>query len=125
MRVTTCPAARAIISTPQGGRDLEEVQEHPYFGGLSWDDVLSKRVAPEFKPTVTDETDTSNFDHLYTRDKQLESICLPGKDDLSGGGGGGGAEVEANVFDGFTYTESGTMMDGAAAMADDGLDTPR
>ena len=112
-----------------GPTDAEEIRSHPYFGAegeapLDWDRLLAKEIPPGFSPTVASETDTSNFDHLYTRDKHLESVHLPDSSDLQGGGD--------TTFEGFTYHEAGTMAAGSGSLGggatprldslDDGLD---
>lgn len=100
-----------------GPDDSMEIRQHPYFAGddaLDWDAVLRKEVEPGYAPTVSDELDTTNFDHLFTRDKHLESVHLPGKDEV-------GKAAGDDVFDGFTYME-GTMMSGGGSPRLDGLD---
>ena len=103
-----------------GPTDAEEIRSHPYFGAegeapLDWDRLLAKEIPPGFSPTVASETDTSNFDHLYTRDKHLESVHLPDSSDLQGGGD--------TTFEGFTYHEAGTMAAGSGSLG--GGATPR
>ena len=82
-----------------GPADAEAIKEHPFFDDLDWDLVLAKKVMPGYRPEVKDETDTSNFEHMCTRDTKLESVHLPQKQDLAADGGD-------NVFEGFTFTES-------------------
>lgn len=88
-----------------------QIQQHPYFAGddaLDWDAVLRKEVDPGYAPNVSGELDTTNFDHQFTRDKHLESVHLPGKDEVGKPSGDG-------EFEGFTYMEGGTMMSGGAS----------
>ena len=131
-----------------GPEDSEAVKSHPFFADINWDDVLHKRVLSSFRPvsvatprhprsylrlspsfahclfvgswrdaqTVSSETDTSNFDHLYTREQNLESVHLPEAGEV---GPGGAAAAGDNVFEGFTYTESGAMGSPRDAVLDD------
>jgi hypothetical protein len=39
---------------------------HAFFKDISWDDIYHKRVEPPFKPSITNPTDTSNFDQEFT-----------------------------------------------------------
>jgi hypothetical protein len=99
------------IKISTGPDDALEIQQHPYYAGedaLDWDAVLRKEVEPGYAPSVSGELDTTNFDHLFTRDKQLESVHLPDSDEVGQPSGDG-------VFDGFTYMEAGTMMSGGAS----------
>lgn len=47
-------------------RDYEELKEHPFFKEYDWDAILAKRVEPQWKPILHNETDTSNFDSAFT-----------------------------------------------------------
>lgn len=39
---------------------------HAFFSNINWDDIYYKRIEPPFKPTITNATDTSNFDTEFT-----------------------------------------------------------
>ncbi|BFZ62958.1 Serine/threonine-protein kinase [Saitoella coloradoensis] len=47
-------------------RDAAELKEHPFFDNIDWNAMLRKEVPPPFKPTLTSELDTSNFDPEFT-----------------------------------------------------------
>lgn len=49
-----------------GSTDAQEVMNHPYFLGINWYDLYHKRVPVPYKPTISNEADTSNFDPEYT-----------------------------------------------------------
>jgi serine/threonine protein kinase len=57
------------------------VMQHPYFEGISWDDVAEKKIEPSFIPVRNDESNLSNFDPEFTKDQgslpQFESQALP------------------------------------------------
>ncbi|XP_065052422.1 RAC-gamma serine/threonine-protein kinase-like [Rhopilema esculentum] len=49
-----------------GSRDAYEVMEHPFFHGISWDDVYNRKLRPPFKPEIKGESDVGNFDPEFT-----------------------------------------------------------
>lgn len=61
--------ARLLEKKPHArlGGKADELMAHPVFSGVSWDDVLAKRIQPAFRPFVASETDSSNFDPEFTR----------------------------------------------------------
>lgn len=65
---------RLLVREPEkrlgsGASDAQEVMSHPFFKNINWDDVLMKRIQPPFTPTLTSETDVSNFDSEFTKEK--------------------------------------------------------
>jgi serine/threonine protein kinase len=57
------------------------IMQHPFFGGISWDDVAEKKIEPSFIPMRNDESDLCNFDLEFTKDQknlpQLEGQASP------------------------------------------------
>lgn len=49
-----------------GPTDAQEIMSHAFFRNINWDDVYHKRVPPPFCPTISNPTDTSNFDQEFT-----------------------------------------------------------
>ncbi|XP_028436002.1 serine/threonine-protein kinase Sgk2b isoform X3 [Perca flavescens] len=49
-----------------GSRDLVELQEHPFFGSINWEDLLARKVRPPFIPKVTGPCDVSYIDPVFT-----------------------------------------------------------
>jgi hypothetical protein len=49
-----------------GPNDAQDVMAHAFFSNVNWDDIYYKRIEPPFKPTITNATDTSNFDQEFT-----------------------------------------------------------
>jgi serine/threonine protein kinase len=49
-----------------GPTDAQEIMSQPFFRSINWDDVYHKRIQPPFLPTITNATDTSNFDSEFT-----------------------------------------------------------
>ncbi|KAI5964781.1 SCH9 [Candida pseudojiufengensis] len=85
--------------------DARELKAHPFFADIDWNLLKAKTLPPPFKPHITSETDTSNFDPEFTSEstsalkKQMELASTP----LSPG-------VQAN-FKGFTYVDDSAMDD--------------
>lgn len=47
--------------------DAAELKAHPFFKDVDWDKLVRREVAPPYKPQVTSEEDTSNFDPEFTQ----------------------------------------------------------
>jgi len=75
-----------------GPDDGKSVKAHPFFRHVQWDDVINKRLEPPYKPTLSDETDVSQFDSKFTKQTPVDS---PDDSMLS--------ESANQVFMGFTY----------------------
>lgn len=56
-----------------GPSDSEEIKAHPFFDGLNWDDVINKRIKPEWQPEIKNDTDTGNFDPEFTNENAIVS----------------------------------------------------
>lgn len=85
--------------------DARELKAHPFFQDIDWNLLRAKNIPPPFKPHISSETDTSNFDPEFTNEstsvlkKHMEMASTP----LSPG-------VQAN-FKGFTYVDDSAMDD--------------
>ncbi|RVE76239.1 hypothetical protein OJAV_G00009250 [Oryzias javanicus] len=75
-----------------GKADAADIQKHPFFKHINWDDLLNKRVEPPYKPQLHSEEDVSQFDTRFTRQTPVDS---PDDSTLSHS-----AEL---AFAGFTY----------------------
>lgn len=79
--------------------DARELRAHPFFQDIDWNLLRTKLIPPPFKPHLTSETDTLNFDPEFTLEltailkKQMEMATTP----LLPG-------IQAN-FKGFTYVD--------------------
>uniref|UniRef100_A0A671V063 Ribosomal protein S6 kinase beta-2 n=1 Tax=Sparus aurata TaxID=8175 RepID=A0A671V063_SPAAU len=72
--------------------DCADIQKHPFFRHISWDDLLNKTVEPPYKPRLQSDEDVSQFDTRFTRQTPVDS---PDDTSLSHS-----AEL---AFAGFTY----------------------
>nr|XP_023415310.1 ribosomal protein S6 kinase beta-2 isoform X3 [Loxodonta africana] len=75
-----------------GAGDGADVQRHPFFRHIHWDDLLARRVDPPFRPCLQSEEDVSQFDTRFTRQTPVDS---PDDSALS--------ESANQAFLGFTY----------------------
>eukprot|EP00698_Gefionella_okellyi_P005112 TRINITY_DN14693_c0_g1_i1.p1 TRINITY_DN14693_c0_g1~~TRINITY_DN14693_c0_g1_i1.p1 ORF type:complete len:441 (+),score=98.79 TRINITY_DN14693_c0_g1_i1:75-1397(+) len=78
-----------------GGGDMDEIKREPFFAGLDFDKVMARGYKPQFRPSLkTGETDTSNFDEVFTTEKAVDSVVDSRLSET--------AKAKSN-FDGFTY----------------------
>ncbi|XP_036152675.1 ribosomal protein S6 kinase beta-2-like [Myotis myotis] len=83
-----------------GPGDAADVQRHPFFRHIHWDDLLACRVDPPFRPCLQSEEDVSQFDTRFTRQAPVDS---PDDTALS--------ESANQAFLGFTYVAP-SVLDG-------------
>ncbi|MED6240996.1 Ribosomal protein S6 kinase beta-1, partial [Ataeniobius toweri] len=75
-----------------GPGDSTEVQAHPFFRHINWEDLLARKVEPPFKPVLQSADDVSQFDSKFTSQTPVDS---PDDSTLS--------ESANQAFLGFTY----------------------
>jgi serine/threonine protein kinase len=81
------PAAVALIEKllakePRARFGFKELKAHRFFDGMSWEDVVAKRVAPDFVPALGDASETMYFDEEFTQEPASDSAAsLPVDDD--------------------------------------------
>ncbi|GBL78798.1 Putative protein kinase C delta type [Araneus ventricosus] len=71
-----------------------DIKDHPFFSTIIWDKLERKEIPAPFKPTVSSEYDTRNFDSYYTTDSPSLS---PVDDQIL-------ASMDQEQFQGFSYT---------------------
>ena len=67
---------------------------------LNWDDLLARKIQPEFVPQVLSDTDVQFFDTEFTSEKVVDSVVSTSKMDKTGSG---------ENFGGFTFEPKGRM----------------
>lgn len=72
--------------------DGDAIRNHLFFKHINWRDVVSRKLDPPFKPSLTGEDDVSQFDTKFTKQTPIDS---PEDSTLS--------ESANMVFQGFTY----------------------
>ncbi|CAA3006464.1 ribosomal S6 kinase beta-1-like [Olea europaea subsp. europaea] len=75
-----------------GAEDGLLIRRHQFFRSCNWNEMISKRVRPPFKPTLKSDDDVSQFDTEFTRMTPVDS---PDETILS--------DSANQVFNGFTY----------------------
>uniref|UniRef100_A0A671RTM8 non-specific serine/threonine protein kinase n=1 Tax=Sinocyclocheilus anshuiensis TaxID=1608454 RepID=A0A671RTM8_9TELE len=56
-----------------GPRDALDVQAHSFFRHMNWDDLLSFKIEPPFKPFLRSADDVSQFDSKFTSQTPVDS----------------------------------------------------
>ncbi|XP_061943381.1 ribosomal protein S6 kinase beta-1 isoform X2 [Apis cerana] len=75
-----------------GPEDAEQIMNHNFFEHINWQDVISRKLEPPFKPSLKSADDTSQFDEQFTATVPVDS---PVESTLS--------ESANMIFQGFTY----------------------
>eukprot|EP00794_Sanderia_malayensis_P015897 gene15897-17497_t len=83
---------RRLGSSP---RDAEDIKKQPFFRDLKWDDLLSRKIKPPFKPSVKHAEDVSNFDEEFTSE---DPVLTPAKEKRKI------SDNEQTLFAEFNYT---------------------
>ena len=60
-----------------GAKGAWQVRSHPWFSVLDWDNVMSRKVAPPFKPHLQGELDVGNFAEEFTGQDPVDSPAQP------------------------------------------------
>ncbi|XP_038567443.1 serine/threonine-protein kinase Sgk2b isoform X2 [Micropterus salmoides] len=82
-------------------RDLVELQEHPFFASINWDDLLARKVRPPFIPKVNGPCDVSYIDPVFT----LQPVPASVNERCQAGGG-----RSSEAFQGFSFTNPAEYM---------------
>lgn len=85
--------------------DFKEIQMHPYFGNINWNDLLEKKIQPPFLPQVSSEIDTRYFEKEFTG----ESVQLTPPDDDS-------VMNNLKYFDSFSFYGSKTSLNSQSSI---------
>eukprot|EP00076_Gallus_gallus_P041435 XP_025006973.1 ribosomal protein S6 kinase beta-2 isoform X3 [Gallus gallus] len=56
-----------------GPGDAADVQKHPFFRHINWEELLARCLDPPFKPCLQSEEDVSQFDARFTRQTPVDS----------------------------------------------------
>ena len=59
--------------TRLGRKGLNEIKKHPFFSGISFEDLKKKKHKAPFKPTINKDDITNNFDEEYLNMETSES----------------------------------------------------
>lgn len=81
-----------------GSDDAAPIKLHPFFRHINWEDLIERKMEPPFKPSITSDEDTSQFDARFTRETPVDSPC----DNML-------SESADRIFKGFTYVAPSMM----------------
>ncbi|KAK7886776.1 hypothetical protein WMY93_026397 [Mugilogobius chulae] len=90
---------RDVTARVGGSSDMAELQEHPFFAAIDWDDLLAKKIKPPFIPNVSGPCDVCYIDPEFTLQPVPASV--------NGRTQPGGA---TEVFHGFSYMNPAEMV---------------
>uniref|UniRef100_A0A8C1XDZ3 Uncharacterized protein n=1 Tax=Cyprinus carpio TaxID=7962 RepID=A0A8C1XDZ3_CYPCA len=76
-------------------RDLTELQSHPFFSSIHWDELVAKQIPPPYVPLLSGPGDLTNIDPRFTE--------LPVPQSL------GACEEYGATFPGFTYSNENIL----------------
>ncbi|OHT06835.1 Serine/threonine-protein kinase Sgk1 [Tritrichomonas foetus] len=82
-----------LTKDPQQRFGFEKVSKHKFFHKMNFDDVLNKKIKPEFIPEIKDPLKPEYFDAEFTNEAAVDSIATPS------------LEQEHEAFNGFSYIE--------------------
>ena len=83
---------------------ISEIKAHEFFKGISWEDLLQKKIKPPFKPRVSDEEDTKyfvnyNYNTHTNNNNNIEEEEMSFTTTMC-------SELNEDPFDGFSFNES-------------------
>ncbi len=77
---------RLLVKQPAkrlGANGAGEVKAHPFFDGINWNDLASRKTPTPFKPLISNELDTGNFADEFTKQLATDSPAIvPNGDNL-------------------------------------------
>ena len=79
-----------------GAKNEDDIKNHPFFGGLNFDDVLNKKITPPFIPNVENEIDLRYFDKQFTKNK-IDDSSMMNESNLNY------SDQNIEMFEGFSY----------------------
>jgi serine/threonine protein kinase len=56
---------------------VEDIKRHPFFRTIDWEKLERKELEAPFKPTVSSDTDITNFDSTFTNEPAALTPPLP------------------------------------------------
>lgn len=74
--------------------DANDIKTHPFFKGVSWEDIYNKKIKPPFLPRISYPHDTKYFDIEFTSSKPEDSISAPNSQD---------SDINIDNYKGFSF----------------------
>ena len=108
-------------------RDAAELMEHAFFADVDWVALGKKNLIPPFKPKLSSNADTSNFDPEFTNALDTSSSLNARATALAAGNAPSSTPLSPtmqNAFRGFTFVDESTMDQHFASKDDEVDDRP-
>ena len=84
---------------PKKRSQYDDIYNHPFFGqNMKFEDVLAKKIVPEYIPQLASPTSTQFFDEQFTNEPKMDSYVDP-------------VFGEAANVPGFSYTDSNLLKE--------------
>ena len=71
---------KLLEKQPNKRSTLQDLINHPFWGGLNFDYVLNKKYKPFFKPEIEEINNAIHFDEEFTAENPYDSIGTPSND---------------------------------------------
>mmetsp|Transcript_32937 Transcript_32937/g.53283 ORF Transcript_32937/g.53283 Transcript_32937/m.53283 type:complete len:531 (+) Transcript_32937:127-1719(+) len=81
-------------------KDVEDIKTHEFYKDMDWEKLYAKEYTPSFKPKISNDTTTENFDREFTDEKVQDTPAQQGMLPTNDGG----------AFDGFTFDPKKNML---------------
>ena len=105
--------------------DAQELMDHPFFTDVNWEALRQKKEIPPFKPKLSSNADTSNFDPEFTNALNTSSSLNARAAALAAGGAAESTPLSPtmqNAFKGFTFVDESMMEGQFGSTKEDGYD---
>ncbi|KAH3900077.1 related to Serine/threonine-protein kinase SCH9 [Saccharomycodes ludwigii] len=111
--------------------DGRELRAHPFFNDIDWEQLKMKKITPPFKPHLSSELDTCNFDPQFTqsstsfmKQQQFTGTHLNNGGDAANTNSAGTNTATDNNVGGTSNNNNGHNMDGSVTAAQNVINTP-
>lgn len=68
---------KLLTKDPKDRPKLADLMKLDFFADLNFDDVLAKKIKPQYVPEICQKGDTSNFDKDFTQEPPQDSYVMP------------------------------------------------
>jgi serine/threonine protein kinase len=91
-----------------GPTDAEEIKDKDFFAEINFEKLMNGEIAPPWKPNISGNTDTSQFDKEFTKMPMMSPQSMQRSH-------GFGTTPDETLFQGFTFTDRRFQGPGAQA----------
>ncbi|OHT06549.1 RAC family serine/threonine-protein kinase like protein [Tritrichomonas foetus] len=69
--------SKLLTKDPKMRPNLEQLKDHPFWKNFPIEKVMTKQIAPQYKPHIESPTDIKYFDKKFTTESPMDSIATP------------------------------------------------